>query len=267
VAAYTGKVVIVTGASSGIGKALCLALAEQRARLVLASRDVVALQAVATACAARGADTLVVPTDVTSEEACRTLVERAVARFKAIDVLVNNAGIGMLARFDDLADLSVYEQLMRVNYLGCVYATYHGLSHLKESRGQIVTVASLAGLTGVPLRTGYAASKHALFGFFDSLRIELRGTGVSVTMIAPDYVLSEIHRRALGPDGKPTGTSPLRESKIMTAEECAALTLEAMEGRKRLLITSARGRSGRYLKVLAPSLVDWIARRAVERGR
>jgi short-subunit dehydrogenase len=266
-AAYTGKVVIVTGASSGIGKALSLALAEQRARLVLAARDAAALETVAAACAAKGADTLVVPTNVTSEEACRILIEKTVERWKALDVLVNNAGIGMLSRFDELTDLSVYEQLMRVNYLGCVYATYHALPHLKGSRGQIVTVASLAGLTGVPTRTGYAASKHAVFGFFDSLRIELRGTGVSVTMVAPDFVLSEIHRRALGPDGKPTGASPLRESKIMTAEECAALTLRAMERRKRLLITSARGRWGRYLRLFAPGLIDQIARRAVERGR
>jgi NAD(P)-dependent dehydrogenase (short-subunit alcohol dehydrogenase family) len=266
-AAYTGKVVIVTGASSGIGKALSLALAEQRARLVLAARDAAALDAVAAACAAKGADALVAPTDVTSEEACRTLVEKTVARFKAIDALVNNAGIGMLSRFDEVTDLSVFEQLMRVNYLGSVYPTHHALPQLKESRGQIVTVASLAGLTGVPSRTGYAASKHALFGFFDSLRIELRGTGVSVTMVAPDFVLSEIHRRALGPDGKPMGTTPLHESKIMTAEECAGLTLRAMEGRKRLLITSARGRWGRYLKLFAPGLIDRIARRAVERGR
>jgi NAD(P)-dependent dehydrogenase (short-subunit alcohol dehydrogenase family) len=266
-AAYTGKVVIVTGASSGIGRALALALAEQRARLVLAARDAAALETVAAACAAKGADSLVVPTNVTSEEACRILVEKSVERWKALDVLVNNAGIGMLARFDELTDLSVFDQLMRVNYLGSVYATYHALPHLKASRGQIVTVASLAGLTGVPTRTGYAASKHAVFGFFDSLRIELRGTGVSVTMVAPDFVLSEIHRRALGPDGKPTGTSPLRESKIMTAEECASLTLRAMEGRKRLLITSARGRWGRYLRLFAPGLIDRIARRAVERGR
>jgi short-subunit dehydrogenase len=266
-AAYTGKVVIVTGASSGIGKALSLALAEQRARLVLAARDAAALETVAAACVAKGADTLVVPTNVTSQEACRTLVEKSVARFKAIDVLVNNAGIGMLSRFDELTDLSVYEQLLRVNYLGCVYATYYALPHLEESRGQIVTVASLAGLTGVPTRTGYAASKHAVFGFFDSLRIELRDTGVSVTMIAPDFVLSEIHRRALGPDGKPMGTSPLRESRIMTAEECATLTVRAMERRERLLITSARGRWGRYARLFAPGLVDRIARRAVERGR
>ena len=162
-------------------------------------------------------------TDVASAEGCRALVARTVERFGALDVLVNNAGIGMIARFDEVEDLSVYERLMRVNYLGCVYLTHAALPHLKRSRGQIVTVASVAGLTGVPTRTGYAASKHAVFGFFDSLRIELLDSGVSVTMVAPDFVVSEIHRRATGPDGKPLGKSPLQESKIMTAEECAAL--------------------------------------------
>jgi short-subunit dehydrogenase len=267
VGVYTGKVIVVTGASSGIGRALCRALAPQRPRLVLAARDEVALRAVAAACAEGGAETLVVPADVTSPEACRALVSRTVERFAALDVLVNNAGIGMIARLDELQDLSVYERLMRVNYLGCVYLTHAALPHLKKSRGQIVTVASVAGLTGVPTRTGYSASKHAVFGFFDSLRIELAGTGVSVTMIAPDFVVSDIHNRAIGPDGKPLGKSPLQESKIMTAEECAALVVKAMEKRRRLLITSWRGRVGRFVRLLAPGLIDAVARRAVARGR
>ena len=263
---YTGKVVIVTGASSGIGKALSFALANERARLVLAARDASALETVAAVCREKGADVLVVPTNVTSEEACRILVEKTVERFKTLDALVNNAGVGMLARFDEVTDLSTYEQVMRVNYLGAVYPTFHALPHLKASRGQIVTVASLAGLTGVPTRTAYSASKHAVFGFFDSLRIELLGSGVSVTMVAPDFVLSEIHRRAFGPDGKPTGQSPLKEAKIMTAETCAALIVSAMEKRQRLLITSARGKVGRYVRLVAPGLIDRIARRAVARG-
>ena len=266
-AVYTGKVVVITGASSGIGKALCLALAEQRPRLVLAARDQAALDAVAQSCAAKGADTLVVPTDVSSPEACRALIEKTVERFKALDVLVNNAGIGMIARFDETKDLSVYEHLMKVNYLGSVYPTYHALPHLQKSRGQIVAMASLAGLTGVPTRTGYAASKHALFGFFDSLRIELAGTGVSVTVIAPYFVRSEIHRRAAGPDGRPLGTSSMQESKIMTAEECAALTVRAMERRQRQLVMTLKGKVGRFVRLLAPGVVDAIARRAVAAGK
>ena len=264
---YAGKVIVVTGASSGIGRALCLALAPERPRLVLAARDAERLEEVAKECRAAGAEALVVRTDVSSEAAGRDLVARTVETFGALDVLVNNAGIGMLARFDEVSDLSVYEALMRVNYLGCVYLTHHALPHLKKSRGQIVVVASVAGLTGVPTRTGYAASKHAVFGFFDSLRIELDGSGVSVTIIAPDFVRSEIHRRAFGADGKPTGTSPLQESRIMSAEACAGLIARAMEKRQRLLITSWRGRLGRLVRLFAPGLIDAVARKAVAQGK
>ena len=266
-AVYRGKTIVLTGASQGIGRALALGLAEQRPRLVLAARDKAALHTVADECRAKGADVLVVPTDVADEGQCRSLVEQAVARFKVVDVLVNNAGIGMIARFEALSDLSVYERLMKVNYLGCVYPTYYALPHLRASRGQIVVMASLAGLTGVPTRTGYAASKHAVIGFFDSLRVELRGSGVAVTVVCPYFVRSEIHRRAVGSDGKALGTTPMKEGHLMTAEECARLTVAAMEKRQRMLVMTAKGKLGRLLKLVAPGLVDRIAERAVKQGR
>jgi len=266
-AAYAGKSIVVTGASSGIGRALCLALAGQKPRLVLAARDAVRLEEVAAQCRARGAETLAVPTDVTVVEDCRRLVERAVAAFGGLDVLVNNAGASMIARFDEVQDLGLYERLMKVNYLGSVHPTYFALPHLKRARGQIVAMASLAGLTGVPTRTGYAASKHAVFGFFDSLRIELAGTGVSVTIVAPYFVRSEIHRRSTGPDGRPLGTTPMQEDRIMSAEECAALTVGAMERRQRLLITNWRGTFGRFLRLVAPGVVDRIALKSVREGK
>src|SRR6185503_14419690 len=125
--AYAGKVLIVTGASSGIGRALCEALAPQRPRLVLAARDRARLEAVADACRSLGADTLVAPTDVTSPDECARLVERTVSHFGGLDVLVNNAGAGMIARFDEITDLSIFERLMQVNYLSCVYLTHHAL--------------------------------------------------------------------------------------------------------------------------------------------
>jgi short-subunit dehydrogenase len=266
-AAYTGKSIVVTGASSGIGRALCLAVAPQGPRLVLTARDAARLEEVAAQCRAAGAEALAVPTDVTSTDECRRLIERTIEAYGAVDVLVNNAGIGMLARFDETHDLTVYDRLMKVNYLGCVYPTYYALPHLKNSRGQIVVMASLAGLTGVPTRTAYAASKHAVFGFFDSLRIELREAGVAVTLVAPYFVVSEIHRRAMGPDGRPLGQSPMREDKIMTAEECAVLTLRGMERRERLVLTNWRGRFGRLARIFAPGLVDRIALKSVREGR
>jgi short-subunit dehydrogenase len=266
-AAYAGKTIVVTGASQGIGRALCLALAPQRPRLVLSARDEVRLAAVAQACRGLGAEALVVRADVSVQADCEHLVAETLARFGALDALVANAGISMWSRFDEVRDLSIYETLMRVSYLGCVYLAHAALPHLKKTRGQVVAVASLAGLTGVPTRTGYAASKHAVMGFFDSLRIELAGTGVAVTIVAPDFVVSEIHRRSVGPDGRPLGETPMQEARLMTAEACAARIVAAMEGRRRLAILSLRGRVGRFVRLVAPGLIDRIAARAVRRGR
>jgi short-subunit dehydrogenase len=266
-AAFAGKVVVVTGASQGIGKALCRELASQRPRLVLAARDAAALEAVAAGCRSRGAETFVVPTDVSDEASCRALVLRSVERFSGVDVLVNNAGMGMLARLEDVRDLSLYERLMRVNYLGSVYPTFYALPHLKRNRGQIVAVSSLAGLSGVPMRTAYAATKHAQVGFFDSLRVELRGTGVDVTVVCPYWVQSEIRRRAAGPDGRTVEASPVREDEVMTAEECARRMVRAMERRQRMLVMSFKGKLGRWVKLVAPGVVDRMAAAAVLKGK
>ena len=192
---------------------------------------------------------------------------QAVERFGGIDVLVNNAGVTMWARFDAVSDFSVYERLLAVNYLGAVYMTAAALPHLKASRGLIVAVASIAGLTGVPERTGYAASKHAMVGFFESLRIELTGSGVDVTLVAPDFVVSEIHRRATGPDGRPLGATPMQEARLMSAARCAQLIARAMRRRQRLLITSARGRLVRWARLLLPRRVDALAARAIRERR
>jgi short-subunit dehydrogenase len=262
-ATFADQVIVVTGASEGIGRALCLALAGEKARLVLAARNETRLEELKKEVESKGGQAIVVPTDVTDETACRRLVERAVAQWGGLDILINNAGVTMWTRFEEITDLSIFERLMRVNYLGGVYCTHYALPHLKRTRGLVVAVASVAGLTGVPTRTGYAASKHALFGFFDSLRVELAGTGVDVTMIAPDFVLSEIHRRALGADGRPLGKSPLQEAEIMTAEACAAQIVRAMGKRDRLLITSLRGKLGRWIRMFSPALVDRIAGKAI----
>jgi short-subunit dehydrogenase len=263
---FAGRAVVLTGASSGIGRELARQLGRERARLVLAARDAGELERVAAECRTAGAECVVVPTDVAELEACRALVERAVEAFGGIDVLLLSAGQDMWARLDQLADLSVIERLMRVNYLGCAWPTALALRHLKTSHGRIVVISSLTGLTGVPTRTAYCATKHALHGFFDALRIELRGSGVSVTLACPDFVLSEIHRRALGPDGKPLGVSPMQESKIMTAEVAAAKILAAARARKRMAVLTLRGKLGLPFRYWFPGLIDRIAERSVARG-
>ncbi len=226
---FTDKVVVITGASSGIGRELACQLAAQGAKLALAARNVERLKAVRVECEKRGGQAIAVPTDVTEQAQCESLMMKTVETFGGIDILVNNAGISMWARFEDVTDLSIFEQIMRVNYLGSLYCTYYALPHLKASRGQIVAVSSLTGKTGVPLRSGYAASKHAVVGFFDSLRIELADDGVDVTIIYPGFVATETRKRAFGPDGKPLGESPVREKEIMTVEECVDLMLPAIQ--------------------------------------
>jgi len=262
-ATFKDHVIIVTGASEGIGRALCRVLAPQHPKLVLAARNQKRLQELARSCEQAGAQTLVVPTDVADEAACRHLIEQTVAHFGRLDVLVNNAGASMWSRLADIHDSSIFENLMKINYLGSVYCTFYALPHLRAGRGRIVAVASVAGLTGVPTRTAYSASKHAMIGFFDSLRIELAGSGVTVTVIAPDFVATEIRRRGFDGDGWPMGESPLEENRIMTAEACAELIVRAMAKRRRLLITSWRGRLVRWMKLIAPGLVDRLAARAV----
>ncbi|MFO7559090.1 MAG: SDR family oxidoreductase [Desulfobacterales bacterium] len=260
---FTDKVVIVTGASEGIGRALCLLLAERKTKIVIAARNKERLNELEKEIEAAGSMALTVPTDLTDESACKNLIEKAAGEFGQIDFLVNNAGRTMWTLFEEIQDTSIFEQLMRLNYLGCVYCTYYALPYLKKTRGLIVGISSVAGLTGVPTRTAYSATKHALFGFFDSLRIELKDTGVAVTMVAPDFVLSEIHKRALTGSGEPLGKSPLQESRIMTAEKCASLILGAMEKRDRILIPSLRGKLGRWMKLIAPSVVDKLAAKAM----
>ncbi len=264
---FAGKSVLITGASEGIGRALALELAPLGARLALNARSAQPLQATARDCMALGAEAVALPGDVSQRQDCQGLIGATLERFGRIDVLVNNAGITMWSRFDAVVDFSVFERLLAVNYLGPVWLTAAALPHLKQTRGLIVAIASIAGLTGVPERTGYAASKHALVGFFESLRIELRGSGVAVSIVAPDFVVSQIHRRAIGPDGKPLGKTPMQESRIMSADQCAHLTVRAMQRRQRLAILSARGRVGRWARLIAPGVVDRIAQRAIRERR
>ena len=254
------KVVIITGASSGIGAALARHLSQAGAKLALAARNAENLAAVAADCP--GA--IAIPTDVTDEAACRALVDRTVQEFGQLDVLVNNAGLSMLARFDELDDLRIFETLMQVNYFGAVYCTGAALPHLKESRGLVVAISSLAGVTGVPLRTGYAASKHALQGFMDSLRIELMDSGVDVCMVSPGFVDTQIREHSLSADGTPLGYNPLQGRALTSPQEVAEIIAQAMAARKREVRVGRRGKLLPLGKVLLPGLVDRIARRSAD---
>lgn len=260
---------IITGASDGIGAEMARQLARQHgatAALVLAARNADLLNAVAQQCTALGAQVLVVPTDVSVEAQCRALVAQAMQRFGRVDALINNAGISAQALFSDVKaeDLGWYEQLMRINLWGSVWCTHAALPHLKASRGHILAVSSLAGLVGVPGRTAYSASKFAMAGFFEALRTELRGAGVSVTTAYPGVVLTNIRSRGLNAAGNAAGSSGLKEDGAMTVEECARLILDGMVRRERELVMTTKGKLGRFLKLLLPGLVEKMALAALK---
>lgn len=263
-----GRRALITGASAGIGRRLAEELARRGGKLMLAARGAEALEEAVASCRALGAEAYGLPTDVADPDACEALVAEAVRKLGGLDLLVNNAGISMWSRFRDVTDLGLFDRIMRINYLGAVYCTHHALPHLEASRGLLVAVSSLTGKTGVPTRSGYAASKHAMQGFFDTLRIELKDAGVDVLVVSPGMVATDIRGRALGGAGTSLGESPRDESKgTMSVERCVELMLRAMERRQRELVMTGRGRLGLWLKLIAPGLVDRLAERAVrEKG-
>lgn len=261
------RVVVITGASDGIGAEMARQLAATEGAgvaLVLAARNAAQLEAVAGACAALGAQTLCVPTDVGVQIQCRRLVVSSIERFGRIDVLVNNAGRSAHALFEEVEDLSWYEELMRVNLWGSVWCTQAALPALKASSGRIVAVSSLAGLVGVPGRTAYSATKFAMTGFFEALRAELKGAGVSVTTAYPGVVATRIRYRGFNAQGGEMGASALKEEGAMSVEECARLIIAGMDGRKREVVMTAKGKVGRFLKLLAPGLVEKMALAALK---
>lgn len=253
---FKENVVVLTGASTGIGEALAHKLAEQGAWLVLAARNAQKLEAVATECRKRGGRAVVVATDVTHETECRELIERAVAEYSRIDTLINNAGLSMWMKLEDVEDLSSLEYLMRVNYFGSMYCTYYALPYLKQSKGRIVAVASVAARTGIPTRTGYAASKHALHGFFDSLRTEVEPLGVKVLLVCPSFISTGIERNALAGDGGPVRHAQSIVGRRAAPEAVAEKIYRAAEAERRLLLPDRVSRLSWWVSRLAPRFYE-----------
>jgi short-subunit dehydrogenase len=263
------KVFVITGASDGIGAEIARQLARAHAAdcaLVLAARNQSRLEEVSQQCREHGAKAESVMTDVAQEAQCRTLIDKAMQLFGRIDVLVNNAGMSAQALFSDVRaqDLHWYEDLMRVNFWGSVWCTHAALPHLKASRGAIVAVSSLAGLIGVPGRTAYSSTKFAMTGFFESLRVELKPAGVSVTTAYPGVVATEIRYRGYNAKGEAAGKSGLKEDNAMSVRECARLIIAGMNRGDREVVMTLRGRIGRFLKLIAPGMVENMALSALK---
>lgn len=255
---FKDKIIIITGASSGIGLASAMLFLERGARVVLAARSISKLEEIyASLSEDKQSRALCVKTDVTVEEDCKSLIEKTVARFGGVDILVNNAGISMRAMFNEL-DLKVIRSLMDVNFWGTVYCSKYALPYLLKNKGSLVGVISIAGYSALPARTGYSASKYAVRGFLDTIRIEHLKDGLNVLVFAPGYTASNVRNAALVADGSAQGETPLDEGKLMTAEECAAQLAKALEKRRSERILTALGKATVLAHRLFPRLTDRI---------
>ncbi|MBC7993784.1 MAG: SDR family oxidoreductase [Rhizobacter sp.] len=260
------QVLVITGASEGIGAEMArqwAARGNTGTALVLAARNVEKLEAVANECRSFGSQVFVQRCDVGVQAECVALINAAEQAFGRIDTLVNNAGMSAQALFSDVTDLGWYETLMRINHWGSVWCTHAALTHLKATKGRIVGVSSLAGLVGVPGRTAYCGTKFAMTGFFEALRVELAAAGVSVTLAYPGVVATEIRYRGFNAKGEAAGQSGLDEKGAMSIETCARLIIDGTEARDRDIVMTAKGKLGRWLKLLAPGVVDKLALNAL----
>lgn len=250
------KVVVVTGASSGIGKALVYEAAGQQARIVMAARNLDEMQTIEQELKSSGTDVLSVRTDVTDEYACKSLIDRTIEHFGRIDVLINCAGISMRAKFQDM-ELDVLRKVMDVNFWGTVYCTKYALPYLIETKGSVVGIISIAGFIGLPARTGYAASKFAVRGFLNTLRIENLKTGLHVLVAAPGFTASNIRKTALNASGNQQGESPRDEAGMMSAERCASIIFKGIRKRKReIIMTFVEGKLAVFLNKFIPAITD-----------
>ncbi|HYQ56178.1 MAG TPA: SDR family oxidoreductase [Draconibacterium sp.] len=229
------KVVVITGASSGIGKALAEKYAAEGFNLVLAARRIERLEALKEKLS--NVEVLPVKTDVSIEEDCKHLIDKAIERFGKINILINNAGISMRAALEDV-ETEVLRKVMDVNYWGTVYCTKYALPHLLKQNGSVVGVISTGGYIGLPGRTGYSSSKFAVRGFLDTLRVEYLHAGLHVLVVAPGFTASEIRESALVADGSHQGKTPRNENKMMSAERCASIMYRAIKNRRRKMIVS-----------------------------
>lgn len=260
------KVVVITGASSGIGEATALEFARKGWSLVLAARSVDKLNKVADNCRAMGSKVHVAKCDVSIEEDCKRLIAETLSVYGTFHVLVNNAGISMRAMFNE-ADLGVIKQVMDINFWGAVYCTKYALPELLKNKGSVITVSSVSGLVGLPARTGYSASKYALNGFMQSLRIENLHNGLHVGIVYPGYTSSNIRNAALNKDGIQQSESPLDESKLMPASKVGQTILWMVNTRRRQRILTTQGHLVNFLNAFVPSWIDRMVYKFVSKEK
>jgi short-subunit dehydrogenase len=249
------KVVVITGGSSGIGKALAEVFGRSGSNILITGRNATELDATVKTLSEDGIKIAGLQADVTAMVDNERMALEAVRLYGRIDVLINNAGISMRALFSE-ADMEVIKKVMDINFYGALYATKACLPEITKNKGSVVGISSIAGFRGLPGRTGYSASKFALNGFLEVLRTELLHSGVHVLTACPGFTASNIRKRALTKDGTAQGESPRQEEKMMSAEECALHIYNATVKRKRTLILTTQGKLTVFLNKWLPGFAD-----------
>jgi short-subunit dehydrogenase len=254
---FKDKVVIVTGGSSGIGEAIVREFAKNGSKVVLAARSEAKMSEIVKDLKANNCNAIFIKTDVSIEHECRNLVEKTVEEYGTIDILINNAGVSMRASFIEV-DLKVLHRLMDVNFWGTVYCTKYALPYLIRQRGSLVSISSVAGFHGLPGRTGYSASKFAIHGFLETIRIENLKKKLHVMIIAPGFTSTEIRKRALTASGREQGESPRDERELKSPEYVARCVLKGIKRKKRNMLLTWEGKLTALFQRIVPYLVDWI---------
>ena len=257
---FDGAVVAISGAGGGLGRALAHRFARAGSRLLLLDLDPAALAALGSELATAGVEWLAMPGDVTDEAACVEAVRRGVERYGRLDVVVNNAGITHRSAFE-ATETSVLRRVMEVNLFGAIHLTRAALPHLKRTRGLVIALSSVAGYTPLIARTGYAASKHAMHGFFESLRSELAPAGVDVMLVCPSFVATGIDRNALGPTGGPATHRQVVVGQRLQPDAVAERVVRGAQRSRRLLRIGRTAHAAWWVSRIAPGVYERVMAR------
>jgi short-subunit dehydrogenase len=255
---FSNKVVVVTGGTDGIGKALVELLLSKGAKVATCGRNHDKLYHLQSAFPSYPLHTIVA--DVSNENDCRHFIESTIKAFGGIDILINNAGISMRALLKDLST-DILHQVMNINFFGAVYCTKFALSSIIERKGSIVGISSIAGYRGLPGRSGYSASKFALQGWLEAIRTELMDDNVHVMWVCPGFTASNIRNAALNEKGQSQGESPMNEKELMTSEECARHILNSIRNKKRTLVLTFTGKRTVFMNKFFPGLADRLVQK------
>ncbi len=259
---FRSRVVLVSGAAGGLGAALCTRFAAAGASIAALDNSPERLDGLLRTLHAAGAQALALPTDITDAPACQRAVDAVLAQWGVIDLLINNAGIShrsLLAQ----TNVAVIRRVMEVNFFGAVNLTLAALTQLQARRGAIVTISSVAGFAPLIGRTGYSASKHALHGFFDSLRTELVGGGVDVTLVCPSFIRTGIGAAASGGSGAAVSTPRVMTGGESAPETVAQRVFDAAQTGQTLALPDATARKAWWLTRFAPALYARLMRARV----